>query len=151
MDIENLDEIVENAQALPGMGIKIVELNRDGDRAVYVAEIPAGGKVTPHYHPDLDGGTEWYFVVKSGPDAYMYAGKPVIGEDGVVFDVKWDKPQQISPQDHFVVPNGYVHSLAAGRQPLRFLFGCPDAHLDNDRDKVVLERFEPPQYDMDAD
>ena len=142
IDINLLTELLENAEPLNNMGIKIEEISRDGDRAVYVAEIPAGERVTPHYHPNLSGGTEWYHVFESSDDAEMNYGTPII--DGVeVVDVKWDEPLKIYNNSFFIVPNGIVHSLFAGKSKLRFTFGCPDAHLDDNLDKVVLAEFKP--------
>src|SRR3989344_1353393 len=149
LNVRNLHDILNEAEPLPGMGIKIKEVSRDGDRAVYVAEIPGKspgkGYVTSHYHPDLNGGTEWYQMIEAGVDAVMCTGKPKT-EDGKVVDVKGDKPAPIKSGDFFIVPNGIVHSLVSGKDRLRFVFGCPDAHLNNDRDKVVLEDFLPPAY-----
>lgn len=48
LNVNNLNHILNRAKLLPGMGIKIKEIGRDGDRAVYVAEIPAKGHVTSH-------------------------------------------------------------------------------------------------------
>ena len=138
LKVKNLNSVLNKAKPLPGMGIKIKEVGRDGDRAVYVAEIPAKGYVTAHYHPDLKGGTEWYQVIEAGKDAVMCTGKPKLKGKKAV-GVKWDKPTPIKSEDFFIVPNGIVHSLVAGKKRLRFVFSCPDAHLDNDRDKVVLE------------
>jgi hypothetical protein len=149
LDIKSLHEILDDAEPLSGMGIKIKEVSRDGDRAVYVAEIPARapgkGYVTSHYHPKLDGGTEWYMVIEAGIGAVMCSGTPKI-EKGKTTDVEWDPPAPISTGDFFIVPNGVVHSLVSGEHRLRFVFGCPDAHLDNNRDKIVLEKFLPPAY-----
>lgn len=147
----NLHQVLDDAQPLSGMGIKIKEVSRDGDRAVYVAEIPAKapgkGYVTPHYHPDLEGGTEWYQVIEAGDDAVMCTGEPVL-KDGKAVDVKWDESKPIKEDDFFIVPNGMVHSLVAGKNRLRFVFGCPDAHLDNAIDKVVVDVV-PPAYEND--
>ena len=149
LNVRNLNDVLNEAEPLPGMGIKIKEVSRDGDRAVYVAEIPGKspgkGYVTSHYHPDPGGGTEWYQVIEAGEGAVMCTGKPKIKDQKVV-DVEWDEPTLIKPGDFFVVPNGIVHSLVSGKDRLRFVFDCPDAHLDNDRDKVVLEDFIPLAY-----
>jgi mannose-6-phosphate isomerase-like protein (cupin superfamily) len=75
----------------------------------------------------------------------MCTGKPILDGEKVV-DVAWDKPTPINENDFFIVPNGVVHSLVAGEKRLRFTFGCPDAHLDDDIDKVVLAEFMPPAY-----
>jgi oxalate decarboxylase/phosphoglucose isomerase-like protein (cupin superfamily) len=144
LNVKNLNSVLDEAAALQGMGIQIKEITRDGDRAVYAAEIPAQGHVTSHYHPKLDGGTEWYQVIEAGEDAVMHTGKPIIENDEVV-KVEWDEPSPITVGDFFIVPNGVVHSLVAGQKRLRFVFGCPDAHLDNSKDKVVLEKFPAPE------
>ena len=39
--IQNIKSILEKAVPLPGMGIKIIEVSRDNNRAVYAAEIPS--------------------------------------------------------------------------------------------------------------
>ena len=149
LDIISFNTILDKAKPLPGMGIKIKEVSRDGDRAVYIAEIPGKssgmGYVTSHYHPNLKGGTEWYLVIEAGDGAVMCTGKPKIKNQKTV-GVEWDEPTPIREKDFFVVPNGTVHSLVSGKNRLRFIFGCPDAHLDNKRDKVVLEDFIPPAY-----
>ena len=148
-NVRNLNDVLNEAEPLSGMGIKIKEVSRDGDRAVYVAEIPGKspgkGYVTSHYHPDPDGGTEWYSVIEAGEGAVMCTGEPKIKDQRVV-DVEWNKPAAIKSGDFFIVPNGTVHSLVSGKNRLRFVFGCPDAHLDNNRDKVVLEDYLPPAY-----
>ena len=151
LNVINLNKILDTAEELSGMGIKIKEISRDGDRAVYVAEIPGKspgkGYITTHYHPNPDGGTEWYQVIDAGSDAFMCTGKPVIKNKKVI-NVKWNKPSPIRPHDFFIVPNGVVHSLVSGKVRLRFIFGCPDEHLNNTRDKIVLEQFIPPTYSL---
>ena len=148
LQISNLNEILDKAEPLAGMGIIISEISRDGDTAVYVAQIPekspGKGYVTPHFHPILDGGTEWYQIIEAGEDAFMHTGKPIKKDTG--YEVDWDKPSPIKPGDFFIVPNGIVHSLVSGTKRLRFLFGCPDSHLDNDVDKIVLDGVLPPRY-----
>lgn len=152
LKVVQLDKILDEAKELSGMGIKIKEISRDGDRAVYVAEIPgkSPGKsyVTSHYHPKPDGGTEWYQVFEAGKDAVMCTGEPILENEKTV-DVKWNEPTPIKEGDFFIVPNGVVHSLVSGENRLRFMFGCPNAHLDNDFDKVVLDDFVPPVYKQD--
>jgi hypothetical protein len=146
LNITKLNAVLDTAEVLPGMDIKIKEISRDGDRAIYAAEIPNNGHVTPHYHPKLDGGTEWYQIIEAGVGAIMYTGNPLT-ENNEVVKVEWDLPNLINAGDFFVVPNGVVHSLVAGPERLRFIFGCPDAHLDNTKDKIVLENFSPPISD----
>ena len=75
----------------------------------------------------------------------MCTGRPEF-EGQKTIGVEWGEPTPIREGDFFVVPNGIVHSLVSGKKRLRFAFGCPDAHLDNERDKVVLEDFIPPAY-----
>ncbi len=149
LHVNNLHKILDEAEPLPGMGIKIKEICRDGNQAIYVAEIPAKapgkGYVTPHYHPDIDGGTEWYQIIEAGKDAVMCFGQPQIKNDKTA-DVIWEKSAPIKTNDFFIVPNGVVHSLVAGKKRLRFVFGCPDAHLDNNIDKVVIDSALPPAY-----
>lgn len=140
--INNIDKIIREAETLAGMGIKIAELARDEDRGVYVGKIPSKGHVTPHYHPDLDGGTEWYQIVEAGEDAFMHTGRPKLLQDNNPGSsgesVDWDEPVRIMTHDFFIIPNGTVHSLVAGEQRLRFIFGCPDAHLQEGVDKIAL-------------
>ena len=100
--------------------------------------------MTSHYHPDLKGGTEWYHIIEAGKDAFMCTGKPIIDKKDP--SVRWDMPTEIKPGDFFIIPNGVVHSLVSGKKTLRFLFGCPDAHLDDKKDKVVLKDCVPPVY-----
>src|SRR3989344_1820496 len=98
LNVINLNKILDTAEPLSGMGIKIKEISRDGDRAVYVAEIPGKslgkGYVTSHYHPNPDGGTEWYQVFEAGEKAVMCTGKPKFKGKKVV-DVEWDDPAPI--------------------------------------------------------
>lgn len=151
MDFKVLDLniILDEAEDLSGMGIKTKEVSREGDRAVYIAEItprPAGqGYVTPHYHPDLKGGIEWYQIIETGEDAFMCIGLPELAEEKDI-EIKWNKPYPIKAGNFFIVPNGMVHSLVSGKSRLRFMFGCPDAHLDNNRDKIVIAGARPPIY-----
>jgi dTDP-4-dehydrorhamnose 3,5-epimerase-like enzyme len=40
---------------------------------------------------------------------------------------------------NFTIPEGYAHQLErTGQEELVILFSCPDSHLDNDKDRLML-------------
>lgn len=94
----------------------------------HVAAIPQ--QVGCHYHAI---GDEDYAVVEG--QGILFFGQVT---DGTVEPNEW-KSIEVSTGDSFVIPEGYAHQLRkTGPEALTILFGCPDSHLDNDKDRYLL-------------
>ena len=94
----------------------------------HVAAIPQ--QVGCHYHAI---GDEDYAVVEG--QGILFFGRVI---DGSVSLEEW-KSIEVGVGDSFVIPEGYAHQLRkTGSEDLTILFGCPDAHLDDDKDRYLL-------------
>mgnify|MGYP003394137874 CR=1 FL=1 len=98
----------------------------------HVAAIPE--RVKNHVHFE---GREDYAVV--GGKGRLHWGKVVQNEQGQYSVPQAETPVVIEAGHIFVIPNGYAHQLErVGNEDLTILFNCPDSHLNNDLDRVML-------------
>jgi mannose-6-phosphate isomerase-like protein (cupin superfamily) len=123
-NIVNIREALLGAQLDSKVGIAIVCLAGNDDFALYAAELAPGKSVTAHYHSK---GVEIYHVLEGA--GIMHTG---IAED--INRVRWNKPLKVKAGDCFNVEEREVHQLQnTGDKRLLVVFGCPNAHLNQDR------------------
>lgn len=119
---------LEKAVNDPSVGIRHASVVGNEAYRIHVAGI--SDKVGAHYH---SVGDEDYTVVLG--EGALYWG-PVVDDESP----KVPFVQAVKEGDHFVIPEGYAHQLKnTGRGELVILFGCPDAHLDDLKDRHLLE------------
>lgn len=122
----------------PVVQIRHAEISGDAQSRIHVAAIPS--KVGCHFHA---AGDEDYVVV-SGKGT-LYWGKVEQQDDGQ-YKVLQETPVPVTTGDRFVVPEGYAHQLAKSSDSaddLVILFRCPDSHLNDTEDRVILPQLAP--------
>jgi mannose-6-phosphate isomerase-like protein (cupin superfamily) len=111
----------------PVVNIRHAPIAGSAEYRTHVAAIPR--QVGCHFHAE---GDEDYAVVAG--KGTLHWGK--VSKDG---RVAWEQPVEVSEGDSFVIPEGYAHQLRKrGDGDLVIVFGCPDSHLDDDKDRTVL-------------
>lgn len=119
-----------NAQADLSVGILHAALSGDTNYRLHVASIPS--QVGCHFHAV---GNEDYAIV-SGCGT-LHWGKASKTNDQ--YRVEWERSIEVKTGDSFVIPAGYAHQLRKrGEENLVILFGCPDSHLRDDQDRMLL-------------
>ncbi len=155
--VKPLLDAKHKADPLAGIAIAHLEdpavVTPDGEYHFHAARVFTSSPehpnfVKPHYHTI---GEEPY-VILSGSGGEMNLGRVLDGQ------VNWDAPKNVSEGETVIVEEGQVHSLRnTGEQPLDFVFGCPDTHLQ-DPPLPGADRFftaslpngTPPQYPQAA-
>ena len=110
------------------VGILHASLTGDENCRSHVAQIPE--KVGAHVHFI---GDESYSVVAG--EGLLHYG--LTNENG---NVEWETPLPVSTGQSFVIPEGCAHQLEKkGGEDLVILFSCPDSHLNDTLDRMMLE------------
>jgi mannose-6-phosphate isomerase-like protein (cupin superfamily) len=98
---------------------------------LHVARIEV--RVNNHFHRV---GPEHYAVVEGS--GIMFFGK-VVESFGKAPTVEKPYSMYVEKGDTFTIPEGYAHQLCSlGGQPITLIFSCPDSHLDNNQDRIML-------------
>lgn len=129
--IVNWANEISEAKLDQSVGIQIATLLETEQRGTYIAVIPAGEAIKPHYHQE---GDEEYHII---------SGKGIIRLIPATTDDKDFKLacKHVTAQNSFIIPPNVIHQLVnTGDQPLTLIFSCPFSHLKEDRH--VVENLE---------
>lgn len=122
-----LDTVVPDAVA----GIRHAAVKGNAEHRLHVAAIPEKVNCHVHFH-----GEEGYGVVAG--TGRLHWGQVTISADNTP-SIKWEKPVDVKAGESFIIPEGYAHQLQkTGNSDLVIVFGCPDTHLDNTQDRLML-------------
>ncbi len=122
---------LKRCEADPGAQIRHAPIAGTAAYRTHVAEI--GESVTCHFH---QRGDEDYAILSGR--GRLHWGAVVKTADGA-FDVAWEAPLSVASGDSFRIPAGYAHQLEnLGRDAMVILFGCPDSHIDDCADRIML-------------
>ena len=136
---DNWKSALLQAQLDPVVGIRHAALSGDAQYRLHVAAIPT--QVGCHFH--LKGDEDYAIVSGQGT---LHWGK-VRSQNGV-HEITWETPLDVQVGDRFVIPAGYAHQLRKrGHDELVIVFGCPDSHLDNTKDRTLLSDAPTPSAD----
>lgn len=122
--------VLEEVRLDSAVGIAHAVIGGDESYRTHVAAIPE--RVGCHFHKV---GTEDYAVVAG--QGTLHWG--VVDAQSSPYRVIWNEPVDVQAGDSFVIPEGYAHQLVRrGDQPLVILFACPDSHIDDANDRILL-------------
>lgn len=121
-----------NVESDSVVNIRHATISGNESYRIHVAAIPK--QVGCHVHKV---GNEDYSVV-AGQGVLYFAPVTNKGSGCYVEESDWLR-MSVSEGDSFVIPEGYAHQLRrTGVGELTILFGCPDAHLNDSKDRTML-------------
>ncbi|MFH1448565.1 MAG: hypothetical protein ABIG39_06915 [Candidatus Micrarchaeota archaeon] len=123
-----------------GISHALVKRDEQSEIGLHVAAVEEG--VNAHVH--MVGNEDYIFLEGNG---VMKLGKvKVDGDKPVLVDGKavveeWEE-HEVRPGMVLTVPGGYAHRLVNNNEsdnPVKIAFTCPDSHLDDNRDRRIVE------------
>jgi mannose-6-phosphate isomerase-like protein (cupin superfamily) len=125
-------EAIIHATPDPVVGIRHAAIAGDHSYRIHIAAIPQ--QVGCHFHRE---GVEDYVIVEG--EGVLHFGR--VTDDSINPLVSPENWRQLAVRagDAFVIPPGFAHQLRkSGSCDLTLLFGCPDTHLDDSKDRTIL-------------